>query len=531
MLHWRQESSMKIQCFVCLLFWFGSVSAQGDSDRLIQNSYKRGEIIAHCKRAIDIHLANIDKIVRVVPGDRTFENTLVAFERTVERYFDTILPLYFIGEISESEDTRKEYDACSALTTTLSQRVYARNDLAQIFKSTNPLTLEDKRLKEKTLESFEPRTTSDLSLEQKEQLVALGRELNRQSTLFQNNLRGELPTLLFSDDDLEGVPPLLLANLKKSSTGKWLVPANEALLPFASQSETRKKILTAVQTRGGTENLRILKIIIGLRQQIALLSGHSDWLDFQAQHRMAKSSKRIRSFLTELGERVQKKKDESIAELLKIKRLRDSDAKEIFAWDVPYLKNELRKQKFNLNEAELQEYFPVEGVIQNLFQIYSKIFKVEFIKLKNRKFWAEAVEAFEIRDAEDHHLIAYFYLDLYHRPMKEGLSYVTTLRVGRIEDGKLVPPVSVILDHFSNPTKKKPSLLNQEDLLGLIAHFDYVFHQSFTKTPYGTLSGWNMDWNFVFTSAIMFQNLYYSPQFLEAVSGHYNDPKRKNFRP
>ena len=174
----------------------------------------------------------------------------------------------------------------------------------------------------------------------------------------------------------------------------------------------------------------------------------------------------------------------------------------------------------------VQPYFPLDTVLPKLFGVFGKSLGIEFVRIKNYQVWAKEVELYEIRNKSDHKRLAFFYLDLYRRPLKMEPA-VAPLRVGRIEDGKLYYPVTVLIENFDLPKHGQPTLLTHGQIKGLVHLIDYVLHQSLITTSYAMLSGFNLDWNFVAASSQMFENWADSPEILTHLSGHYQDPNHK----
>jgi len=77
------------------------------------------------------------------------------------------------------------------------------------------------------------------------------------------------------------------------------------------------------------------------------------------------------------------------------------------------------------------------------------------------------------------------------------------------------------------PQGDVPALLSVDDVEGLFHEFGHALHHGLTRAPYASLSGTNVEWDFVETPSQAFEEWVYQPQVLDAISGHYSDRTQK----
>ncbi|OPX65353.1 MULTISPECIES: M3 family metallopeptidase [unclassified Methanoregula] len=88
-------------------------------------------------------------------------------------------------------------------------------------------------------------------------------------------------------------------------------------------------------------------------------------------------------------------------------------------------------------------------------------------------------------------------------------------------------PVVAILANFRGPDGDKPSLLSHEDVVTLFHELGHTFQATLTRAPYATLSGSNVEWDFIEAPSQALEEWAWQPQVLDGISGLYMDPSQK----
>ena len=74
-------------------------------------------------------------------------------------------------------------------------------------------------------------------------------------------------------------------------------------------------------------------------------------------------------------------------------------------WDWAYYAEKLRKEKDDLNEDEVKQYFKMENVRQGVFDCASKLYGIGFEPIKDASIYYPEVEAFKITNKADGSLV------------------------------------------------------------------------------------------------------------------------------
>ena len=83
-----------------------------------------------------------------------------------------------------------------------------------------------------------------------------------------------------------------------------------------------------------------------LREKIARELGYATWADYRIDGRMAGNRENVQAFLDQLKGPLEQKTRGEFATLLSIKQQREPGAASVNAWDIAYLNEQLRRQRY-----------------------------------------------------------------------------------------------------------------------------------------------------------------------------------------
>ena len=215
------------------------------------------------------------------------------------------------------------------------------------------------------------------------------------------------------------------------------------------------------------------------------------------------------------------------AELLLLKQEFDPAAATIDPWDVTYLGEKLKLRNYQYNETEVKEYFPADSTVQGTFRVYENLFGIRFEEVRGAPVWSPDVRLYRVTNADDGVTVGYLYLDLYPREGKYGHFATFPVITGRMKNGTWSVPVTIIVGNFPASQGDKPGLLTIDDIETLFHEGGHALHCLLTTVPYGSISGFNTEWDFVETPSQTIEEWTWDPDVLTAISGHYSDPSRK----
>ena len=496
----------------------------------IQTHYSPGEITALSEAAEKTAAAFLDEIAALPEDERTFDTTVRAFDRIMTDYADAVCPLSLMGNVYPETGIAAEGIACEESASVFATRVYTRRDLYDALREQSPRTPEETRLSAITIREFEKN-----GLKLSEERLAAVREmktaLSGLETQYSANLNNDTTTLVFTADELEGMPPSSLAAFQETEQGTFQVtlkyPDYRAVMTYARHEDTRRRMYVAYNTRQADTNTALLEEAILLRQRIASELGYATWADYRTRGRMAESTATVMAFLTGLQAPLKEKYTGEMADLLAIQKRLDPAATTVHPWDIAYLQEIQKKEQYAYDEEMVREYFPVDIVLSGLFETYGTLFQIGFSEIAGASVWSPDVRLFAVKRLADDAPIGYLYLDLYPREGKYGHFCAAEAISGRMKDGAYTTPVMTIIGNFHRPEENRPSLLTIDEIETLFHETGHAMHYLLTRAPYGTLSGFNVEWDFVETPSQTLEEWVWDPAVLESISGHYTDPSQK----
>ncbi len=497
---------------------------------LIQVQYSPGEILRLCA-AVELDAnASLNAIAVIPPGQRTVENTLLAFDRVRTDYSDTVAPLILMGTVHPDAVIAAEGMACRESSGIFDSATRSRRDLYDAIKDPVPRNSEESRLYAITMKDFEHNGLK-LPDDRLARVRAMKSDLTGLEVRYMANLNNDNTTLEFTADELAGLSAENLAAFSRTPQGTYLVtmkaPDVSAVLSKADRSETRRKVYASSLNIQAAPNTILLEEAIVLRYRIAQELGYRTWADYQLDGRMAKNTSTVMAFLDAMKAPLREKSREELAGLLAIKKGLDPGATTVDPWDISYLQDKQTEMLYAYKEDELREYFPLDSVLQGIFSLYGSLFGIRFDELKDAPVWSPEVRAWRVGNLADNTTVGYLYFDLFPRQGK-GQGYWETSQIsGRRLDGAYSVPVVVIVGNAREPEAGKPALLDMYETETLFHETGHAMHDLLTRAPYGTLSGTRVEWDFVETPSQTLEEWAWDPQVLESLSGHYTNRSQK----
>ncbi len=304
-------------------------------------------------------------------------------------------------------------------------------------------------------------------------------------------------------------------------------PTYQAVLTHARDRSLREEFFTAWNTRasdqgpdaGRFDNGPLMAEILALRHEKAALLGFSSWAERQLTERMADSVTTVTDFLQDLSTRSLPQARAELAELQA--HGRDElglDALE--PWDVPYVAEQLRQQRFDVSQETLRPYFPAPRVVTGMFEIVRRLFGVTVEPMTGVPVWHPDVQLFRVCSGEQ--TLGYFYLDLYARRHKRGGAWMDGWIGRRRTAGGLQLPVAFLTCNFEAPVGDGPALLTHDEVTTLFHEFGHGLHHLLTRVDVADVAGINgVAWDAVELPSQFLENWCWQPEALALISAHH----------
>jgi len=476
-------------------------------------------------------------IVGVPDAERTFANTVLPLDDVGEALSDVTGHQAFLAYVAPEEAIRDAAHAAEEQVNTYSTGIGFREDVYAALETFADdgggavLDEQEARLLERALRDFR-RNGMALDVEQRDQLRTLKERLVTLGIEFSRNIVEYEDGIDVSREELSGLPATFIEGLKRVGEGgeeRYRVsldyPEFYPFLESADDPTLRQELFRKFQNKAAPANVEILTEAIAARDQVASILGYESWAAYSLEVKMAKLEKSALDFLIDLEQRVRPKADGDLVEFAaSMDAHLGRQGTTVEAWDWRYYMQRVLREEHEIDQFEVAKYFPLDAVLDGLFDAYQRLVDVTFVPQPNTNAWHPEARLFAVEDGGD--VVAYFYMDLHPRPDKFGHAAAFTLRAGReLADGSYRVPVSAIVANFTKPTEQTPSLLRHSEVVTLFHEFGHILHQVMTRARFARFSGTSVERDFVEAPSQMLQHWCWEPEVLQRFARHYESGK------
>jgi peptidyl-dipeptidase Dcp len=489
------------------------------------------------EEGIKVERAELDLIIN--NSDKpTFANTIEALEKSGKLLTKVSRVFFNLNGSNSNDEMQKIAETITPELSKLSNDIYLNEKLFKRIKSLNDekdklnLTAEQLKVLDNYYTDF-VRNGIGLDAEKKDRLRKINEELSMLSLKFADNLRKEtnaLGLVIDNKEDLLGLPDAVIqgaAELAKQNgfEGKWAFnlqrPSFTPFLQYSEKRNLREKLYKAYLKRGNNnnefDNKETISKIISLRNEKAELLGYKTFADFKLEKNMAKTPDAVYKFLFDLWKPALEKSKREANDMQQIINSEGNNFK-LAGWDWWYYAEKVKKEKYALDEEMLRPYFQMENVRKGAFDVASKLYGIQFVKLNNIPVYDKDVEVYEVKEADGTH-IGLLYTDYYPRNGKRAGAWMSNFRGQSDMDGEFITPLVVNVGNFSKPTEGKPALLSIDEVHTLFHEFGHALNGLFSKSIYPGAKRSPVD--FVELPSQIMENWALNPVVLKMYAKHY----------
>jgi oligopeptidase A len=375
---------------------------------------------------------------------------------------------------------------------------------------------------------------AELPADNKARFKAIQEELSALSSKFEENVMDSTDAFALYVEDasrLSGIPEDARqaardAAEKDGKTGwKFTLhfPSYMPVLQYADDRKLREQLYFAYATRASEfgkpelDNTGLIAQILKLRQEAAQLLGYANYAEESLVTKMAQSPVQVTDFLLSLAQRARPFAERDMAELREYAQKLGLD--EMEAWDVAYVSEKLREERYAFSDQEVKQYFPEHKALQGLFRVISTLYGVE-VRKSQAPVWHSDVGFYEIVDGSGQ-LIGQFYIDLYARDKKRGGAWMDEAITRRRKAHGIETPVAYLTCNFSAPVGGKPALFTHDEVITLFHEFGHGLHHLLTKVEeYGVSGIKGVEWDAVELPSQFMENFCWEWDVLQHMTAH-----------
>jgi peptidyl-dipeptidase Dcp len=489
--------------------------------------------------ALKQHLADIEAIA-ACSEPPTFDNTVAALDRS-GRLFTRIEALFYNLASSETSPALQsvERDLAAPLaahnnTIYMHAGLFRRIDALHERRANLDLTPEQRRLLERFHLDF-VRAGAKLAPAAQARYAQVTERLAELTTRFSQNVLADEAAyrlVLRTEEDLAGLPDFVRAAARQAAADRgiadaWVITLSRShivpFLTFSDRRDLREQAWRAWTTRGEHpgehDNRPVAREILTLRNEQARLHGHASYADYALADTMAGRVSAVDELLWKVWEPAKAAAEQERAALEAMLHSRGEPQLAIEPWDWRYHAEKVRQLRFDLDEAEVKPYFPLDRMVEAVFDCAQRLFGVRFVERPELKAYHPDVKVYEVRGAGDT-LVGVFLHDNFARPSKRSGAWMSSYRV-QMRNGAEVVPIVVNNNNFAKGAPGAPTLLSFDDARTLFHEFGHGLHGLLSSVTYERLSGTNVLRDFVELPSQIFEHWLSETEVLKKHARHH----------
>ncbi|MCP4486683.1 MAG: M3 family metallopeptidase [Gammaproteobacteria bacterium] len=494
------------------------------------------QIIADNRQAVGVLISKKD------PHWHSLIDPLALLEDRLSKSWS---PVRHMNSVKSSDSLREAYEKClpllSEYTTEISQnrRLYDAYKYIAESKEFAELDAAQQKAIDNSLKHFRLGGV-DLEAKAQHRYQQLQKEISALQSSFENNLLDASQSweLVFDNKtELGGVPDYALSMQQQLAEQKGKkgyrvtldMPCYIAVITYADSRALRKKIYQAYTTRASEQRITDIKWdnsqnmvdILAKRQEKALLLGFTNYAEYSLETKMADSAEQVIEFLQDLARHSEATAQLEVAERQAFAVSLGLEG-ELEAWDYAYYSEKLKQQRYEISDEDLKPYFSDQQVINGLFEIVKKLYRVDITRIKAAiDVWDKSVSLYQIKNSHGA-IIGQFYLDLYAREKKRGGAWMDECINRYRIDNKTQLPVAYLTCNLTPPIGDEPALFTHEEVITLFHEFGHGLHHLLTKVDVPDVAGINgVEWDAVELPSQFLENFCWQKQALQLFARHY----------
>ena len=461
---------------------------------------RTSDYIPALKAGIEQQNAEIDAIVSN-PDAPTFENTIAPLELSGGIISKVAGVLYNVSETDRSDALDAVLDEAIPMMSEHSDNISFNkalyNRIATVYHGDqSALTREQQMVLKKHFDSFE---REGIGLDEAKQAEL--REINTRTAELTQKIGNNI---------------LAESNAFSEKFG-FSVSSYPEKMTSTEDRELRRQYNEAYTMRGhnGNENdnSKLIFELLELRIRKANILGYDTPAAYTLSNKMAANPETVDSFLDGIMKAAVAK---AKVELADMQEVMDRDIKagklpagsKIEPWDWWYYAEKVRKEKYDLDENEVKQYFKAENVINGIFACAKTLYGVNSEKLEGvPSYNPECVTTWKLTN-NDGSLIGILTTDFFPRASKRGGAWMNNIREQYVDAaGNEVRPIIVNVGNLAE-------YMSIDEVQTVFHEFGHALHGLLSRCTYPSVSGTSVTRDFVEMFSQFNKNWAFQPELL-----------------
>jgi peptidyl-dipeptidase Dcp len=495
--------------------------------------------VEHFKPALEAAMAeNLREIERIAvdPAAPTFENTFAALERS-GRMLDRVGAVYYVFASTmrtpEFQEVEREMEPrLAAHRDRIVQNAALFRRVTAVYEGPDRARLdsEQQRLAWDKYTHF-VRSGARLDDGAKKKLADINQRLATLYTTFSQNVLADEGryTLIERESDLEGLPEAQRASAAaeaaaRGHAGKWAIlntrSSVEPFLTLAASRRERERVWREFTRRGDNgdahDNKAVIGEIVALRHERALLLGYPTHAHWRLEKSMARTPERALTLMQALWKPALARASEEVADMQALAS-KSGDGNAIEPWDYRYYAEKVRKARFDVDDDEVAPYLQLDQLREGMFWVAGELLGLAFAEVQGVPVVHPDVRVWEVKRGARH--VGLFYFDPYARAHKESGAWMNAYRSQESFEGDVSTLVSNNCNYMK-PAPGKPVLVSWDDAVTLFHEFGHGLHGLASNVRYPSLSGTNVDRDYVEFPSQLLESWLPTREVLERFARH-----------
>jgi oligopeptidase A len=511
--------------------------------------------------AVGVLIASAQKSVEHATADSTsatWDSLVLPIEESTEKLSRAWGMVGHLNGVADSKELRDAYNAelpkVTQFWTSISQnlKLFDKYKALKASPEWNTLNAAQRKAIDNAIRGFKL-GGAELQGAARERYAAIADRAAELQQKFSENVldaTNAFELIVTDESQLQGIPADALAAAKQSAKANGKTDSDKAgwrftlqfpsyfpIMQYGENRALRETLYKANVVRaselsaslGATDkpelnNGPVIQEIMGLRQEEAELLGYKNFAEVSLVPKMAQSPEQVETFLLDLASKAkaQAKKDLEEVKQFGAEKL---GITELQAWDVPFVSEKLKAERYSFSDTQVKEFFTVDRVLAGLFGQIEKLFDVK-LTTDTAATWHPDVRFYKIERAGQ--TIGQFYLDLYSRESKRPGAWMDDARARKVKANVKQTPVAYLTCNFQAPftpeglpETTKVSLLSHDDVITLFHEFGHGLHHMLTQVNEIAVSGISgVEWDAVELPSQFMENFCWDWNIVKNMTAH-----------